>query len=258
MKSDLHGFYRQYWTPEVWKEYIQASSPAILYHNSRETSFVREIFRPTDGELICDAGCGYGRVSKVMLESTLTAKIIGIDISPSMISYASDWLKDRFEGIVTDLELLPFSSELFDAIFCSGVIMYVQDEGAVIQELSRVLRPQGRIMLSVHNLLSPFSLPIIFNNRILKRGKLKQSRRTPWYYFRLLSKAGIKVTRVIADTIFSADMTLPYFRRRGSTYLPPQRAMPVLKLLDHLASRTFLTYFGHELYLFGIKESYAT
>ena len=250
----MHQVYQQYWTPEVWKEYSESVSPAILHHNSRETGFVREIFRPVDGELICDAGCGYGRISKVMLDATSTTEVIGADISPSMIAYASSWLKSRFEGVVTDLERLPFPSGAFDAVICLGVIMYVRDEGAVIRELVRVLRPQGRLMLSIHNLLSPFSLPIIFNNQVLKKGQLKQSRRTPWYYFRLLSKAGISVTKVVADTIFSADMTLPYFRRKGEIYLPPQGAMPLLKFLDSLAGKTFLTYFGHELYLFGIKE----
>lgn len=254
MHSRLYQFYKDYWTPDYWRDYIEQSSPAKLYKNSRDVTLISELLCPTDGERILDAGCGYGRIAKVILDSTSTAKVFGVDMSSSMISYASNWLAPRFEGYVANLESLPFPNEAFDSIICNAVIMHVKNEEAVIQELSRVLRPQGRLVLSINNLLSPFSLPTILYTKVIKRGRIKQSFRTPWYYSKALLNAGIQVTKVTADTILVVDITFPHFRRVGIN-LPPKWILPLLELPDRFVNHKYLlTNLGYELYFLGIKE----
>jgi len=251
VQPKLHQFYRDYWTPNYWREYIEQGSPAKLYKNSRDIALISELLCPTDGEFILDAGCGYGRISKVILDSTSTARVVGVDISSSMISYASNWLRSRFAGYLSDLQSLPFPNGVFDSIICNGVIMHVKDEKVVIQELARVLRPGGRLVLSVNNLLSPFSLPTILYTKVIKRGRIKQSFRTPWYYSKALLNAGIQVTKLAADTILVVDITLPYFRTLGVN-LPPKWVLPLIKFPDRFVNN--LTYLGYELYFLGIKE----
>lgn len=254
MQPELHQFHKDYWTPDYWRDYLEQDSPVKSYKNSRDVALICEFLCPTDGEFILDAGCGYGRISKVILDSTSTAKVVGVDISPSMISYASDWLGSRFVGYLADLESLPFSNGTFDSVICNGVIMHVRNEKAVIQELSRVLRPHGRLILSVNNLLSPFSLPTILYTKVIKKGRIKQSFRTPWYYSKALANAGIRVTKIAADTILAVDVTPPSFRKLKVS-LPPRQILPLLKFPDRFVNNTYLlTYLGFELYYLGIKE----
>lgn len=251
MRPKLHEVYKDYWTPDYWKGYIEQDTPAKLYRNSRDFALISELLCPTDGEFILDAGCGYGRISKVILDSTSTAKVVGVDISSSMISYASNWLGSRFEGQLSDLQSLPFSDGIFNSVICNGVIMHVQDEKAVIQELTRVLQPGGRLVLSVNNLLSLFSLPTMFYTKIVKRGRMKQTFRSPRYYSKALLDAGIQVTKVAADTIFVVDIALPYLAKLGVN-LPPRWVLPLIKFPDRFINN--LTYLGYELYFLGIKE----
>jgi ubiquinone/menaquinone biosynthesis C-methylase UbiE len=52
---------------------------------------------------------------------------------------------------------LDFPSEFFDAVICIGVIDRVKDYDLAIQEMLRVLKSNGRLIISFPNLLSPYA-----------------------------------------------------------------------------------------------------
>ncbi|WP_052589606.1 class I SAM-dependent methyltransferase [Luteipulveratus mongoliensis] len=97
---------------------------------------------------ILDAGCGAGPLSEGLREKGAT--VTGIDSSPAMIELAQRKLGADADLHVADLsEPLPFDDDLFDGVVASLVLHYLQDWHAPLTELRRVLRPGGRLTLSV-------------------------------------------------------------------------------------------------------------
>ena len=52
-------------------------------------------------------------------------------------------------GVQTDAALLPFSDTSFDAVFIFDVLEHIEGDDAVIEEIRRVLRPGGALLITV-------------------------------------------------------------------------------------------------------------
>ncbi|MDR4461292.1 MAG: methyltransferase domain-containing protein [Nitrospirales bacterium] len=131
----------------------------------------------TPGQQFLDAGCGNGNAGLYFLNrlsSTISSGIpylekaiqyVGIDIVPdalkrannAMLAATREWQTGKTSLIpfVTkswaqvDLgQPLPFPDNQFDRIVSNLVLGYVQDPGATLRELYRVLAPGGRIVIS--------------------------------------------------------------------------------------------------------------
>jgi SAM-dependent methyltransferase len=55
-------------------------------------------------------------------------------------------------------EALPFRPAAFDAVLAMGVLEYLDDPGAALDELCRVTKPGGRVIVTMPNRLSPYRL----------------------------------------------------------------------------------------------------
>ena len=81
-----------------------------------------------------------------------TGKAVGIDIVPEMLQRAKSnvaltGLKNAsFES--TSGGILPFSDNECDVVISNGVINLIPDKTALLKEVSRVLKPGGRLMLA--------------------------------------------------------------------------------------------------------------
>jgi SAM-dependent methyltransferase len=62
---------------------------------------------------------------------------------------AIDLCKTPLIGVVARAEQIPFTSAQFDLVICTQVLEYVPNPRAAIAEIHRVLRPGGRLLLSV-------------------------------------------------------------------------------------------------------------
>lgn len=67
--------------------------------------------------------------------------------SPSQY-WAVDLRPTVLVSAVATAERLPFADSSFDLVLCTQMIEYAPDPGAVMKEIHRVLRPQGRLFLS--------------------------------------------------------------------------------------------------------------
>jgi demethylmenaquinone methyltransferase / 2-methoxy-6-polyprenyl-1,4-benzoquinol methylase len=56
-------------------------------------------------------------------------------------------LEDRIELVEGAADRLPFEDASFDALTAAGLIRYVDDPGATMRELARVVRPGGTIAM---------------------------------------------------------------------------------------------------------------
>lgn len=112
---------------------------------------------------LLDAGCGTGWFSKAACERG--AKVTSIDLGKNLLNeVAKKCDSKRVEGSILEL---PFKNDFFDVIVCSEVIEHVPNPKKAIQELQRVLKPNGILVLTTPNKFWHFSLCIanLFNLR---------------------------------------------------------------------------------------------
>jgi ubiquinone/menaquinone biosynthesis C-methylase UbiE len=101
---------------------------------------------------ILDVGCGTGTFATMLAATKLPARIVGMDYSPAMCRTAADKtcrlpLKAPVRFLTGDSEHLPFRNASFDVVTCSNSFHHYPHQAVVVNEMFRVLRPGGRLML---------------------------------------------------------------------------------------------------------------
>lgn len=121
-----------------------------LFNAYYERPAMIELAGEVSGRRILDAGCGSGPLSAALLERG--AVVTGFDASPAMLGLARQRLGPDADLHVADLgRALPFADDTFDDVVVSLVLHYLRDWSAPLAELRRVLRPGGRLLLSVYH-----------------------------------------------------------------------------------------------------------
>ena len=115
-----------------------------------------ELLAGVEGKVL-DIGCGPGIMVADILD--LGCRFWGVDGSPRMIDQCLKQFGDspdaRFD--VMNAEALRFPDDSFDAVTCVGVIDRVTRPEQAIAEMARVLKPNGRLLISFPNLVSPYA-----------------------------------------------------------------------------------------------------
>jgi SAM-dependent methyltransferase len=140
---------------------------------------------------ILDAGCGTGAMLGYLKHY---GQVIGLDVSSEAIHFCT--LRD-VEGcklIQSSLTDFPFHDEVFDLVTSFDVICCIDDDMRAFQELSRVLKPGGHVIINLpaySPLRSEHDLAVHIKRRYT-RSQLTDS----------LEKAGLGVERIVyANTL---------------------------------------------------------
>jgi len=115
------------------------------------------------GQLALDAGCGTGRHSFEFLARG--ARVLGMDMDMESVRKARYTMhimqgngqahaEGRYQVHIGDALRLPFRDGTFDRIICSEVMEHVDDDELAARELTRVLKPGGRIAVTVPTYIS--------------------------------------------------------------------------------------------------------
>lgn len=123
------------------RTYDQAS---ILPQEIIERSMERLTYIKCDPALVLDIGSGTGLALSKLQKRFSGAKIIALDCVPAMLE-KSDFAALK---ICADAENLPIQSHSVDMIFANFTLPYLNDLPAVFIEWSRVLKPNGLLMLT--------------------------------------------------------------------------------------------------------------
>ncbi|MGZ7023587.1 MAG: methyltransferase domain-containing protein, partial [Ilumatobacteraceae bacterium] len=114
---------------------------------------LRRSLRASAGESILDLGSGPGFLAcELAQEVGATGRIVAVDISSDMNLIASKriaaaGLGDRVEILEGDATALAFADATFDAAVSMQVLEYLAEPDAALDQLVRVLRPGGRLVV---------------------------------------------------------------------------------------------------------------
>lgn len=134
---------------------------------------------------VFDFGCGSGSGSIALAMMFPEVRCLGVDISPAEVSIgraraALYGVGDRCQfDVIRPGQALPVSSDAFDLCICCSVLEYVADpviRKLCVQEMARVIKPEGLLFMTVPNRLYPVEL---------------HSRKLGWNYFPRMLKARI-------------------------------------------------------------------
>jgi ubiquinone/menaquinone biosynthesis C-methylase UbiE len=100
-------------------------------------------------EKILDIACGTGELEKMLLQESPHRSIIGIDISENMLAIARRKCQNcpQVFFILAKASALPFANNSFETIVSANSFHYFEDPEIVLQEMKRVLKLEGRIII---------------------------------------------------------------------------------------------------------------
>jgi demethylmenaquinone methyltransferase/2-methoxy-6-polyprenyl-1,4-benzoquinol methylase len=98
---------------------------------------------PPRGGIVLDVASGTGLVARALLRRRPDLRVVALDPSQEMLRAARpDERVDRVRGRA---EELPFPDASFDALTFTYLLRYVDDPGATMGELARVVKPGARV-----------------------------------------------------------------------------------------------------------------
>lgn len=100
---------------------------------------------------VLDIGCGDGTAAATAAPVLAGHRVIGVDWSQDALKRAHARLPYVVRGELSDGGL-PFADGAADAVLFSEVVEHLVDPDSALDELRRILRPGGHLMLSTPNL----------------------------------------------------------------------------------------------------------
>jgi ubiquinone/menaquinone biosynthesis C-methylase UbiE len=117
-------------------------------HVSRGRRFLSNFAERPDleGKVVLDLGCGYGGLMDVLAESGAD-RVLGVDVEAARVSFAQQRLKGnpKASAALGDAAALPLPDASVDVVVSDSALEHIHDLPAAVAEISRVLRPGGRV-----------------------------------------------------------------------------------------------------------------
>jgi SAM-dependent methyltransferase len=129
--------------------------PDTVFLFTRMTEATLEMLAGSGQQRVLDVGCG-SAVDCSELERG-GCWVVGLDPSETMLKKAQVCLEDRDSQVLLVRaigEQLPFRNHSFDRVMCKGALDHLYDPVKTIAEMARVLKPSGKVVISIANFAS--------------------------------------------------------------------------------------------------------
>jgi ubiquinone/menaquinone biosynthesis C-methylase UbiE len=120
-----------------WSFYIKATLHETLK---------RLNIKPTD--TLLDVGCGTGTLLGGISQKYPSVNLVGIDICIEMLKIAYHKQIKKCNLVASNVRHLPFRSESFDVVVTCNAFHYFRKPEECLLEIARILKPQGRIVIT--------------------------------------------------------------------------------------------------------------
>jgi len=140
-----------------------SSIPLQRYWQRKRFKILTDFINTEDAEqLVLDIGCGSSKVVQSI------PRVVGLDIDLKKLRFLK---KKDLQLVRGDIKALPFRDGLFDVVVCSEVIEHLPEGHFNLDEIKRVLKPGGRLILGTPD----------YSKKLWKI--------IEWFYYRLLPGA---------------------------------------------------------------------
>ena len=140
--------YERWWRPALAQVAKGLTGPGM----SEEVRIARLLLGLGSGDTVLDLACGPGNFSREFARTVGPDGLVaGVDASPTMLARGvADTERAGVENLAllrADATDLPFGDDTFDAACCFAALHLFSDPFAALDEMTRVLRPGGRIAI---------------------------------------------------------------------------------------------------------------
>ncbi len=132
------------------KNYTSAHKQTVHDYDISYQIIISHLKKFNTNAKILDAGCGNGRYANKIYNQTFYKRISAIDLFDNSF--------DNISFQKASVESLPFNDNTFDLVYSISVVYYSDDVTKAINELKRVLKPGGILIITAFNKWSIFSI----------------------------------------------------------------------------------------------------
>lgn len=227
-------------------EYKRFSSMTGIYNDLVHKEIVLGFNDSWKNKLILDLCCGTGRFSVELAKRGAT--IISADFSCEMLNSlnhkvkSSSQLIDNIFPLQIDAHKLTLKDDIFDVCVCITAIHLISDYENILKEISRVLKPNGFLIINFPNMLG-FYFPIATYVNLTKKS-IQKDVYSKWFTYAELKNAFLNVGLNVVDV-------------KGNMVFPtntPRIFFEVLKKIDKISRQSFVKYLSGSLFIKCIKS----
>ena len=149
---------------DFYDKQTKSINPLRAWFHTNRYAIIRSLVdrHYSQGDIIVDLGCGS------CVWNTGRLPVIGVDVNESMLEFARESGR-LIEYRLSPVEAMDFSDNYADIIVISEVLEHITDYESVIEEIHRVLKPNGILILSVpHDTVTSLWKPLFFIQCILQ------------------------------------------------------------------------------------------
>jgi glycosyltransferase involved in cell wall biosynthesis/ubiquinone/menaquinone biosynthesis C-methylase UbiE len=228
-----------------------ASDPILTYEDKARQRAIFELVKPESGEKILEVGCGDG--SDTGLFSSKGVRCISVDYDHRVVSVAKERLTQCNGSValaVADGIKLPFKDCSFDKVSCSEVLEHIPEYKKALKEIHRVLKPGGKVVITVPNRRSLKGIKKGYNsivNKVLNRCDLHP-------YDEWKTRNELKATLQDSGLMVKEELGVDFVPRCFKSHLLNKILIAAFGALEAKVRRS-LPGWGNTLAVTAVKES---